>query len=80
MICLFRVAGAGISEHARGIRKIYESQSFDKDKGKWWGNYQINDAVVLNDFKGSDYQLSQRLKLLDCFPYVIELRGVSETY
>ena len=35
----------------------YKSQSFYKDKGKCWGNYQINDLVVFNDFKGSDYQL-----------------------
>ena len=53
MICLFRVDGAGILRHARDIRKIYEGQSFDKDKGKWWGNYQFNDAVVFNDCKGS---------------------------
>ena len=58
----------------------YKSQSFYKDKGKCWGNYQINDLVVFNDFKGSDYQLPQRLKLPDCFPYVIESRGVYEIY
>ena len=47
---------------------------------KWWDNCQINDLVAFNAFKGSDYKLSQRLKLLDCFPYVIESRGVYETY
>ena len=76
IICLLRVPGAGLSRHASDIRKVYESQSFYKDKGKWWGNYQINDLVVFNDFKGSDYQLPHRLKLLDWFPYVIESRGV----
>ena len=80
MICLLRVPGAGLSRNASDIRKIYEGQSFYKDKGKWWGNYQINDLVVFNDFKGSAYQLPQRLKLLDCFPYVIEPRGVYEIY
>ena len=74
MICLFRVLGVGLSRHASDIRKIYEGQSI----GKWWGNYQINDLVVFTDFNGSDYQLPQRLKLLDCFPYVIESRGVHE--
>ena len=43
-------------------------------------NYQINNLVVFNDFKLSDYQLPQRLRLLDCFPYVIESRGVYEIY
>ena len=80
MIYLFRVPGAGLSRHASDIRKIYEGQSFYKDKGKWWGNYQINDLVVFNDFKGSDYQLPQRLQLLDCFPYVMESRGVYKIY
>ena len=75
-ICLFRVPAAGLSRHASDIKKIYEDQSFYKDKDKWWGNYQINDLVVFNDFKGSDYQLPHRLKLLDWFPYVIESRGV----
>ena len=75
MICLFRV-----SRHASDIRKIFEGQSIYKDKGKWWGNYQINDLVVFNDFKGSDYQMSQRLKLLDYFPYVMASRGVYEIY
>ena len=78
MTCLFRVPGAGLSRHASDIRKIYESQSFCQDNGKWWGNYQINDLVVFNDFKGSDYQLPQPLKLLDCFAYVIESREVYE--
>ena len=80
IICIFRVPGAGISRHANDIRKIYEGQSFYKGKGKWWDNYKINDFVVFNDFKGSHYQLSQRLKLLDCFPYVTESRGVYEIY
>ena len=30
--------------------------------------------MVFNDFKESDYQLPYLLKLLDCFPYVIESR------
>ena len=80
MICLFRVAGAGLRRHSSDIRKICEGQSFYKDKGTWWGNYQINDLVVFNDFKGSNYQLPHRLKLLDCFPYVIESRVVYEIY
>ena len=66
-ICLFRVPGAGLSRHASDIRKIYKGQSFYKDEGKWWGNYEINDLLDFNDFKGSTYQLPQRLKLLDCF-------------
>ena len=80
MICLFRVPGAGLRRHADNIRKIYEGQSFYKDKDKWWGNCQINDLVVFNDFKGSNYQLPHLLKLLDRFPYVIESRGVYEIY
>ena len=80
MICLFRVPGAGLSRHAIDIRKICEGQSFYKDEGKWWANYQIDDLAVFNDFKGSDYQLPHRLKLLDCFPYVIESRVVYEIY
>ena len=80
MISLLRVTGAGLSRHASVITKIYEGHSFYKDKGKWWGNYQINDLVVFNDFKGSDYQLPERLKLLDYFPYVIESRVVYEIY
>ena len=80
MICLTRVPGAGLSRHASDIRKIYVGQSFYKDKGKCWANYQINDLMVFSDFKGSDYQLPQRLKLLDCFPFMIESRGVYEIY
>ena len=41
---------------------------------------QIDDLVAFNDFKGFDYQLPQRLKLLDCFPYVMESREVYEIY
>ena len=80
MICFFRVPGAGLSRHDSDIRKIYEGQSIYKGNGKWGDNYQINDLVVFNDFKGSDYQLPQRLKLLDCFPYVMESREVYEIY
>ena len=80
MICLFRVPGAELSRHAGDIRKICKGQPLYKDKGKWWGNYQINDLVVFNDFKGSNYQLPQRLKLLDCFPYVIESKRLYEVY
>ena len=63
VICLFRVPGAGLRRHASDIRKIYEGQSFYKDKGKWWRNYQVNDLVVFNDFNGSNCQLPHRLKL-----------------
>ena len=80
MVCLFRVPGTGISRHANDITKIHEGQSFYKGKGKWWGNYQINHVVVVNDFKKSDHQLSQRLKFLECNPYVIESRGLYEIY
>ena len=41
------------------------------------GQYQINDLVVFNDFKVSDYQLPQ---CLHCFPYVMESKGVYEIY
>ena len=34
--------------------------------------------LIIFVVKGSDYQLPQRLKLLHCFPYVIESRGVYE--
>ena len=64
MISLFRVADSGLSRHDSDIREIKEGHSFYKDKGKWWANYQINDLVLFNDFKGSDYQLPQRLNLL----------------
>ena len=58
VICLFRVPGAGLSRHASDVRKIYEGQSFYKDNGKWWGNYQINDLVVFNGFKSGVPQVS----------------------
>ena len=80
MICLFRVPGARLSRYDSDIGKIYEGQSIYKDKGKWWDNYQIDDLVVFNNFKEFDYQLPQRLKLLDCFPYVMESREVYEIY
>ena len=80
MISLFIVPGAGLSRHISDIRKIQEDWSFYKDKGKWWAKYQINDLVVFNDFKGPDFQLPQHLKLLDCFPYVIQSRGVYQIY
>ena len=79
MICLVSVPGAGLSRHNNYIRKIC-GQSFYKNKGKWWANYQINDLVIFNNFKESEYQRPQRLKLLDCFPYVIESKGVHELY
>ena len=62
------------------LAKIYEGQSFYKDKGKWCCNYQINDLVIFNHLQGSDYQVHQRLKLLDCYLYVKESRGVYEIY
>ena len=70
MPCLSKICPGDIS-------KIYKDQSFYKNKSKWRGNYKINNVVVFSDFEGSDYQLSQRLKL-DCYLYVIESRGVYE--
>ena len=52
MTCLFRVPGAGISRHASDIRKIYQGQSFYKDKGKWRLNYQINEMRSSTTLKG----------------------------
>ena len=70
MIFLFRVPGTGLSRHASDIKEKYEVQSIYKDKGKWWGNYQVNDLVVSNDFKGSGYQLPQRLKLASSIAFL----------
>ena len=66
--------------NATYIRKIYEGQSLYKNTCKWWGNYEINDPVVFNDFKGFDYQLPQSLKVLNCYPYVIKSKGIYEIY
>ena len=76
MTCLFRVHGAGISVRASDIRKIWEGHLFHLDKN----NYQISDIIVFNDIKGSDYQVSQLLKLVNCYRYVIELRRAYEFY
>ena len=44
------------------------------------GNHHINDFLVFDNFKESEYQLPQSLKVLKCLLYVIKTKVVYEIY
>lgn len=74
MIYLFVGSGNGISRHDGSDRKIYKGQPFYIREAKWRGSYLINDVAVWDTFRRSVCQLPRSLKLVDCYPYVIEAR------
>jgi len=43
--------------------------------GKWWNNYDGHEAVIIDDFRSSWWELEYMLALLDRYPFQVEFKG-----
>ena len=81
VLYLFGLPGVGKSRFALEVgKKIARAERNDSDiyyktSGKWWDLYENHSSVIWDDFRGCDYRLSELLKLLDRYPYKIEVKG-----
>ena len=65
--------GTGKSRWAFEMAKTCESYYY-KTKGKWWDLYENEKCVIWDDFRGSDYEFNELLKLCDRYPYKIHMQ------
>jgi len=42
---------------------------------KWWHNYEGEEVVILDDFRGDFCTFHELLRILDRYPYVVEVKG-----
>ena len=81
VLYLFGLPGVGKSRFALEVaKKIARPERNDSDiyykvSGKWWDLYENHSTVIWDDFRGCDYRLSELLKLMDRYPYKIEVKG-----
>lgn len=50
------------------------------DTARWWQGYDANSSVILDDFRSSFICFNNLLKLLDCYPYLVEVKGGSRQF
>jgi len=59
-------------------RKAFEENPGAWMSGKnlsWWHNYEGQEVVILDDFRGDFCTFHELLRILDRYPYVIEVKG-----
>jgi len=47
---------------------------------KWWQGYDAHENVIIDDFRKSFISFSELLRLLDCYPYLVECKGGSRQF
>lgn len=72
-IWLYGLAGVGKSQFA--IRRHGEKNVFIKDEAKWWGSYDHQEAILIDDFDPSEWNFRRFLRLLDKNAYEAETKG-----
>lgn len=65
-------SGAGKS---RTARQMFPG-AFWKSPGKWWDDYDSEDVIVFDEFRG-DYKFGDLLRILDSTPLTVETKGSS---
>lgn len=51
-----------------------------KDNTKWWDGYDKQEFVILDDFRGSQMQFNELLRLLDRYQHRVEFKGGSRQF
>lgn len=50
------------------------------DTAKWWQGYDGHENVIIDDFRSSFIRFNELLKLLDAYPYLVEVKGGSRQF
>lgn len=65
-----RAAGAEAADRAAGPDDVYWHPG-----GKWFDGYDGHGAVIFDDFRPEDMKFQRLLKLLDRYPFRVEVKG-----
>lgn len=63
--------GTGKSKQA--FEDAKENNQYWKDSTGWWDGYSPGDVVIIDDFKGSWWDITFMLKLLDRYPLRVQV-------
>lgn len=74
VICLWGESGSGKSRTAREITKDLRTYVKNTDT-KWWDGYDGHEAVIIDDFRGSWWNMCYMLGLLDRYSFQVENKG-----
>lgn len=66
-------SGSGKSLWTYNLSK--STKPYYKDDTKWWDGYDNNFITILDDFRASNMKFNTLLKLLDRYPFQIEIKG-----
>lgn len=76
----YGASGAGKTRTAielAGTRRVYITTPPRRDgSGIWWGGYEQQPVVIIDDFRYGDISFNQLLRLLDRYPVTVEAKGL----
>lgn len=74
-ICVWLSGKAGLGKTEYALRKHGEENVFIKDEAKWWGTYDHQEAILIDDFDPIEWNYRRFLRLLDKNRYEGETKG-----
>lgn len=76
LIWIYGPPGTGKSHYVDEKEKSLYRKSVEKGEGKWWDGYNGEEAVLLEDFRGSkDIPYSSILRMCDRYPFDVSRRN-----
>lgn len=73
--CVWLWGKAGVGKTYYAIDKHGRDNVFIKDEAKWWGSYENQTAILIDDFDHKEWSYRRLLRLLDGYPYEGETKG-----
>jgi hypothetical protein len=74
-ICIWLWGKAGVGKSFYAINIHGKVNVFIKDEAKWWGTYNHEEAILIDDFDPHEWSYRRFLRLLDEGKYVGETKG-----
>lgn len=72
--CVYWICGKSGSGKTKWVFDHYDD-IFIKDGTKWWDGYCGQKVVLLDDFRINNIEFDNLLRLLDRYPYKVEIKG-----
>jgi len=73
--CIWLWGAAGVGKSYYAVKIHGRDKIFIKDEAKWWGSYDHEEAILIDDFAPNEWNFRKFLRLLDEGKYEGETKG-----